>query len=177
MIGAANSWDGILQPGEEILWQGAPDGRFRLQWVDLATGAFGGLFAGFALFWMLMASQAGGFFWMFGLIHFAAGIGMMVARPVGSWWMRRHSFYSLSNRRAFIASDKPFKGRELKSWPIGPETRLELIEGKTDSVLFAHETVKRSRGNDYNRKIGFEGLQDGRKVLALMHAIQRGSEE
>lgn len=177
MIGAVNSWDGILQPGEKILWQGEPDRRFRIRWLDLVPGAFGGLFAGFALFWMLMASHAGGFFWMFGLIHFCVGISMMVARPVGSWWMRRHSFYSLSNRRAFIASDRPFRGRELKSWPIGPETEIELVEGATDSVLFARKLIKRPRDNSYTRKIGFEGIENGREVLALMSAIQRGSEE
>lgn len=173
MDGRDNSWDGILEPGEDILWQGQPDGGFRLIWFDIVPGAFGGLFALFSLFWMVMAGQAGGLFWMVGLIHFSVGIGLMVGRPVASWWMRRHSFYSLSNRRAFIASDYPFKGRVLKSWPITAESTISLSEGKTDTVLFATERRRRHKGGSYTVKIGFEGIHEGRKVLALLHAIQR----
>ena len=42
-----------------------------------ASALFGAAFAGFALFWMAMAAQAGGVFWMFGLIHFGVGVGLI----------------------------------------------------------------------------------------------------
>lgn len=167
-----NSWNGILEPGEEIIWQGQPDGAFRLIWFDAFTGLFGGAFAGFALVWMIMAAQAGGLFWMFGLLHFAVGVGLMIGRPVTSWWTRRHSFYSLSNRRAFIASDYPFRGRILQSWPITARAPLRLTEGRMDNIVFAEET-RRTKNGTRQVPIGFEGIHEGRKVLALMHAIQR----
>lgn len=167
-----NSWNGILEPGEEIIWQGQPDGTFRLAWVDLFTGIFGAFFAAFALFWMLMASVAGGFFWMFGLLHFAVGIGIMLGRPTLSWWMRRHSFYSLSTRRAFIASDYPLKGRVLQSWPIGPNFPVRLAEGRFDNVVFAEQAQKDRHGTRMV-PVGFDGITEGRTVLALIHGIQR----
>lgn len=175
-MSGADSWDGILEPGEHILWQGRPDTRFRLHWFDLVTGLFGFLFAAFAAFWMVMAAQAGGVFWMFGLIHFSAGIAIMAGRPAGSWWMRRHSFYSLSNRRAFIASDYPLKGRVLRFWEIGPGSPIEFVEAATQTVNFATEIRRGSKGATTTRKIGFEGIQDGRRVIGLMRAIQRGAE-
>lgn len=176
MTDRPNSWHGILDADEHILWQGQPDSGFRLEWVDLVAGVFGLIFAGFAAVWMLLASTAGGFFWMFGLIHFSVGIGIMVARPIGSWWMRRHSFYSLSNKRAFIASDFPFRGRTLKSWEIGPGSPVELVDTDPQTVLFAAQTHHTAKGRTTTRKIGFEGIHDGRKVIGLMRAIQRGAE-
>ncbi len=171
-MSTTNSWDGILEPGEEIIWQGQPDGTFRFVWFDAFTGIFGAAFAGFALFWMLMASAAGGGFWMFGLIHFAVGIGIMLGRPALSWWSRRHSFYSLSNRRAFIASDYPIRGRVLQSWPISRTFPMRLAEGRLDNVIFAEKPVQTKNGQ-HMRPIGFDGIREGRKVLALLQSVQR----
>jgi len=175
MTERANSWDGILDPDEHILWQGQPDARFRFGLTDLIMGLFGLAFAGFALFWMIMASRAGGFFWMFGQIHFAVGLGIAVGKPVGSWWMRRHSFYSLSNKRAFIASDFPVRGRQLRTWEIGPESPVQLIDGDPQTVNFATELRRTAKGGTITRTIGFEGIHDGRKVIGLIRAIQRGA--
>ena len=63
---APAGWEGILDTGETILWQGRPDGKIVLRPANTATFVFGLAFAGFALFWMIMASTAGGFFWAFG---------------------------------------------------------------------------------------------------------------
>lgn len=176
MTGSPDGWEGILEPGEQILWQGQPDPRFRLERGDVMPGIFGLVFAGFALVWMRMAAEGGGYFWMFGLIHFAAGLGIMGARPVGSWWMRRHSFYSLSSRRAFIASDFPLRGRMLRDWTIRQDSPIEFIDGDRQTVNFGYDTRRGARGTTSQRRIGFEGIHDGRKVIGLMRAIQRGAE-
>ncbi|WP_323040370.1 aspartate carbamoyltransferase catalytic subunit [Gemmobacter sp.] len=176
MTDRPNSWAGILDPDEHILWQGQPDTRFKLYWYDLVAAVFGLFFAGFAVVWMVMASFGGGYFWMFGLIHFAVGIGIMAGRPVGSWWMRRHSFYSLSNKRAFIASDYPFKGRVLRYWEIRHDSPVEFIDGDPQVVNFATEIRDGAKGRTTTRPVGFEGIHDGRKVIGLMRAIQRGAE-
>ncbi|MDR5653372.1 aspartate carbamoyltransferase catalytic subunit [Ruixingdingia sedimenti] len=162
-MGTATGWEGILEEGEVILWQGRPDGRFRLHRADAVAGLFGLFFSGFAVFWM------------FGLIHFSAGIGLMAARPVGSWWRRRHSFYSLSNRRAFIASNTPFRGRALRFWDIRPDSVLDLIGSAPQTVLFATEAKRGAKGTETTTRIGFEGIHDGRRVIGLMRDIQRGA--
>ena len=168
----ADGWDGLLDEGEEILWQGRPDGRFVFKPSMVFTTLFGLAFAGFALFWMIMASAAGGGFWMFGLIHFTVGIGVMVGPLIGSMWMRRHTWYTLTERRAFIARDLPVMGRSLKSYPITAETVIDYQQNALDSIYFASQT-KRTKNGTREVPIGFEQLDDGPQVLKLIRQIQR----
>jgi hypothetical protein len=168
-------WEGILEPGETILWQGQPDGRIAFRPVYIFPGLFGLAFSGFALFWMLMAAQSGGFFWMFGLLHFAAGIGVMLGGPVGGAWKRRRSFYTLTSRRAIIAGTSYFGTKSLNSYPITAATALEFEDnGALSTVTFHREHWRDSDGDSRSRDIGFEQIEDGRKVLALMRHVQGG---
>lgn len=56
-----SGWEGILADGEEILWQGRPSINMSNNSRRIPAMIFGLFFAGFALFWMVLASQAGGF--------------------------------------------------------------------------------------------------------------------
>ena len=100
-----------MAQGEEIIWQGHPVGGVSFKPAYIFTTVFGLFFAGFALFWMIMAAQAGGMFWAFGLIHFSVGIGIMLGPFVFLPYRNRHTWYSLSDHRAFIATDLPIQGR------------------------------------------------------------------
>lgn len=165
-------WAGILDDDENILWQGRPDGAVVWKIAHLFTGVFGLAFAGFALFWMVMASQAGGLLWMFGLIHFSVGLSIGIAPPFASAWARRHTWYTLTNRRAFIASDLPLRGRKLKSYPITDDTVLDYQAGDPATIHFAHE-MRRSKNGSRRRDIGFERIEDGAEVYALLRTVQR----
>jgi hypothetical protein len=173
-LNAPAGWEGILDPGEQILWQGRPDGQVAFKIGHLFTFIFGLFFAGFALFWMVMASQAGGFFWMFGLIHFTVGVAIGIAPPFYSAWKRRHTWYSLTDKRGFIATDTPFMGRKLASYPITADTTLGYISDTPATIHFAQET-RRSKNGTYQVDIGFERIDNGDKVYRLMRDIQRGT--
>jgi len=164
-------WQDILDAGERILWQGRPDGAVTLRGRNIMGLIFGLFFAGFALFWMVMAAQAGGGFWMFGLIHFSVGLGVIFSAVFWGAFKRRRSWYTLTDRRAIIASDLPLIGKRLKSWPITPESVLELQQGPPDTVNFAEKT-KRSKNGSYQVSIGFERVENGREVFRLMRDIQ-----
>ena len=108
------------------------------------------------------------------LPHFLVGAGMVWG---AIWWpsfRRRRSWYTLTDRRAFIATDLPIQGRRLQSWPINRGTRLELREGPPDSVFFATRK-KRGRNGTYTVPVGFERIPDGKQVLRLMRDIQKGA--
>lgn len=167
-------WEGILDKDVTILWQGQPDGAIVLGANSVITGLFGLMFAGFALFWMVMASLAGGYFWAFGLIHFAVGIAIMLSGPLAGAFIRRHSFYTLTDRRAFIAADMPLVGRRLKSYPITADTVLEFDDTPLASIFFASQT-RRGKNGPRQVPVGFERIPDGRAVLAQMRGIQKGS--
>jgi len=176
MSDTPSSWRGILDKGEDILWQGRPNGALVWELKHLPTIAFGMLFAGFALFWMIMASSAGGGFWMFGLIHFSVGLGVAFGPPFWSAYKRRNSWYTLTNRRAIIATDLLGRGRSLKSYPIDPDTPITYVQGpQFDSVYFATETRRTGRsGRRRNRDVGFDRITDGTEITTLIRQVQRG---
>lgn len=171
-----SSWENILDPGERILWQGRPDGAvvFRIQ--NAVTFLFGLAFAGFAFFWMISAAQAGGAFWAFGLIHFTVGVGIAFGAVFWDAWRRRHTWYTLTDRRAFIATDIPLRGRRLRSYPIGADTALNYDAATPATIHFAHE-YRRTKNGSTRRDIGFERIEDGREVYARLRAIQRGEHQ
>lgn len=170
----SSSWDNILDPGEEILWQGQPDTRVSWRFRDYGTLLFGLVFAGFALFWMIMASQAPGAFWMFGLIHFFVGLSVAVGPVFWSAWRRRHTWYTLTSARAFIATDLPLRGRKLKSWPITKNTPLSLDETSPGSAWFAEE-LRRGKNRTYSVDIGFERIENAAKIYQMLRNVQRNS--
>ena len=171
-----SGWEGILDPGEKILWQGGPDPSIVLSPGSVATFLFGLAFAGFALFWMIMASLGGGFFWMFGLLHFGVGVSIASGGIVWPAWRRRHSWYTLTDKRAFIATDMPITGRKLKSYPITTETVLEF-DARDPASIYFHSDYKRTKNGSREVRIGFERIAEGKHVYDLMRSVQRGTRE
>ncbi len=171
-----SGWEGILDEDEEVLWQGRPDNRIVFRMVYLLSGALGLFFAGFAVVWMVMVAQTGGFAWMFGLIHFSVGLAIGIGPPLWSAWTRRHTWYTLTDRRAFIATDLPLRGRRLKSYPIDDDTVLDYRDGDPPTVYFAHE-MRRTKNGSRRVDIGFERIADGQEVYRLMRQVQRGQDK
>lgn len=170
-----DGWAHYLDPDERIIWQGRPDGGFHMKPKNFILAAFGVFFAGFAAFWMVMASSAGGGFWAFGLIHFSVGVGVVFSAIYWNTFKRRRSWYAVSNRRAFIASEMPFRGRRLRSWPIDNQVPLELDEGAFSNVWFAKETRRSKKSGTQTVRIGFERLPEGRDVYRILRDVQRGA--
>ncbi|MGJ8610326.1 MAG: aspartate carbamoyltransferase catalytic subunit [Octadecabacter sp.] len=171
-----SAWSDILSGDERILWQGRPDQAFHLGVSGILGAVFGGFFAGFALFWMSKAMDAGGSFWMFGLIHFSVGIVLILTALFGDTFTRRHTWYTLSTERAFIATNKPIIGRKLKSYPITTSVPLEHVIGPPDSLHFATVT-KRTKNGSRTVPVGFKRIEDGKTVYALLRDIQKGHYE
>lgn len=171
-----SAWDGILDDGEEILWQGQPDPSFDLKPRQFGLALFGIMFAGFALFWMIMAARSGGSMWAFGLIHFFVGVALAIGPQLFSAYRRRNTWYTLTDRRAFIATEFAVAGKKLKSFPINQDTRLDFIDETPATIHFA-ETIQRSKNGSYRVPVGFERIEDGREVYRLVRDIQSTAEE
>lgn len=167
-----SGWEGLLDPGETILWQGRPDQRFHLSFDKLPIAVFGLFFTGFALFWMLGAAMGGGNFWMFGLIHFSVGAYMTGNALAGEALRHRATWYTLTDRRAFIATRTLTKGRQLQSFPIDKDTVFDYRAGPLATIYFNQQTRRGNKGSSYTVDIGFERIAEGDSVLALMRQIQ-----
>lgn len=160
-------WEGIMQPGESILWRGRPIARPRVLRVALNM-AFGVMFASFALFWMVMAAQGGGIFWMFGLGFFFVGAGL-VAKPLLDERMRlRDTFFTLSDRAAYIARRHWLRGRLLDTYPIRPDMMISLWgDAVQGDVIFAKRVVSGENGTR-EEPIGFMDIEGAPEVFAQM---------
>jgi len=176
----ASGWDGILDADEKILWQGQPDGRFRLRPKNIAVSVFGIFFLGGSMFWVVMAQsavpQAGGanlLFLLFSLPFILIGLYMVI----GIHWFdalgRRKTHYTLTSKRTFIATE--FLGKRLKSYPIDADTALDFRPAKADrsgSIFFATE-IRRRKNGTYRQAIGFELIPDADKVYQLIRGVQK----
>ncbi|MEM9196312.1 MAG: aspartate carbamoyltransferase catalytic subunit [Pseudomonadota bacterium] len=169
----SQGWASYLDEGEEILWQDRPDPGFHMTQEDYALAGFGLVFACFAAVWMFAAASSGSIFWVFGSIHFLVGLGLFVGGVYWNTYRRQHSWYALSSRRAFIATDLPWRGRRLKYWPITADSPIKLDFGPPDSVWFAIE-MQRGRSRMHEVPIGFERIPDGRAVVRLIRRVQEG---
>ena len=167
-------WDGILDEGEVILWQGRPVSGLSFHGIDIISTLMGLFFMGFSLFWMSMAasiamgfgkSDFGGIlpfiFPLFGLPFFFIGFYNAIGHILWDAYLRSKTHYTLSSKRAYIALDHPTQGKTLKNYPIDANTDVILKVGPPDSVWFA------------GKRIGFARIEDGRAVLKLMRQIQK----
>lgn len=175
-----DSWQDILDPGETILWQGRPDPRPHWAALSLHRAASGLVVTLIALFWIGVASRItseGDFpapfhlFPLFGLPFLAVGLYQLAGHVLWEAYRRAHTWYTLSDRRAFIATDMPLRGKSLRSYPITPDTILTFDDSDLASIGFAFEPVPMKRTTRM-RGVGFERIADGRTVYALLRGVQ-----
>lgn len=171
-----DGWEGILDQDERILWQGRPDGGIVLGAANMSTVVFGLIFTAFSVHWMYNAAQSGDAFWMFGLLHFSAGLAFALGPILGGAYIRRHTWYTLTDQRAIVAKDLPLKGRTLNSYRIFGDTHISFEEGGLSTIHFAEET-RYDEGSKTTSPIGFERIPDGREVYRLIRDIQKAQLE
>jgi len=188
-MSAGSGWDGILQDGEVILWQGQPDTALR--WGDLVSPqtAFGAVFSAFSLFWMgsafVMVSGSGApgafvLFPLFGLPFLAIGLYMVGGRVWIDALRRAGTWYTLTDRTAFVAT--AFLGRKtLDSYPLAEMPHITLDDGDPGSVLFgggrpvrgsAHR-IEWSAAEAAGKPTGFRHIREARRVYGMMRDARR----
>jgi hypothetical protein len=176
------SWDAYLQPGERILWEGAPmpgiRNRPRLVFLSLFGVPFlvfglGGTAVG--LRHVVWLGEIG-----VGLITLALGLVFLIfgyALVFGQWTeaaqAHRTTRYALSSRCAYVA--RKSANRSLESYPILPATALELEHcSGYDNLWFHVRSETDSDGGITTTRIGFEGIREGTDVYRLMRGLQAG---
>ena len=148
----ANGWDGLLAPGETVLWQGQPIPG--IAWVGLmsADAIFGAVITLFSLFWLgfsaILITTMGTpavfmIFPLVGLPFLAIGLYMLFGRLFVDAARRRGTWYTVTDQRAFIAEDALGR-RSLQSYPIIDMRELSLIDDMPGDVRFGQISASRS---------------------------------
>lgn len=174
-----HGWAGILTPGERILWRGRPDGAIAWDAFRPGRALFGLAITGFAALWTagaLAAAPPGAFVLIplaAGLFFFGLGLRHAGLHLVWDAYRRRHSWYTLTDRRAIIATE--ILGRKrLASYPITLDSPLTLAEGNPGDIWFA-TTWRNTKSGSRRQRIGFERVAEPRMVYDLMRQVQRGT--
>lgn len=176
----ADRWEDYFEPGETLIWEGAPQGRARPTPGMIAAAVFGlpfllaglgisigGLFFGVGadLGW----GTAGGLFmFLFGLPFIGVGAGLVLA----PWYMQarahRNVRYALTDRRAYIASQ--WWNRTMEVLTIAPDSPVTIDAGR--SVFFHTIVGTDSDGDRTTERKGFENVADAMEVYRLIRDIQ-----
>lgn len=177
------SWATYLDEDETLLWEGAPGRGIRVRPANIVMSLFGVFFFGFAVFWTYMAGSMGGSddplggaFALFGLPFVAVGAYLLIGQYFWDAYERSRTRYALSSHRAFVA--KQTFGRQLRTFPIRPETEIELQPGPEGSIYFAKEVTyggKHGRTR-HEKKHGFEFIADADAVYRLIRDVKRGKQ-
>ena len=172
-------WDGILRPGERILWQGAAQSGEPYRQASPAQ-----LIAGFAIIVIYalysfrfadIAENRGEAL----ILHAISGTVIAVflihifGKPMLDAYKVRRRFYTLTSRRAFIGST-PFGRRTLEEWPVNRAMAIEREDGLLRHVHFAGGSF-RTRWDKDIEKIGFRNIPDAAHVHSLMLQVQEGT--
>ena len=175
-------WQTYLQPGEILLWQGAPlpgiRNKARLTFLTifgipfLLIGIFGTLASLHLVFWK---SQIGLGLFLLAIALILGGLGVIMVfwQWVDAARAHRTIRYSISSRCAYVAIIGAKQRIDTYLILANSETSLEHRNGYDN--LWLHLRHERdSDGAPTTTKIGFEGIADGLTPYKLIRRIQAG---
>lgn len=176
-----SGWETYFEPGESLLWEGAPSPKVRVSPKMIFFAIFGLPFAGAGLFIMLDGFGMlldgfpdlfiGIFMIVFSLPFTAVGLGLSVGPSYKARMAHRKVRYAVSDRAAYIATR--WWGRKMQSYPIEADTALVFEEGDVSNIWFHSETYRDRDGDSHNAKIGFENIEQGAAVYRMLRGIQQ----
>ncbi|WP_095588364.1 hypothetical protein [Actibacterium ureilyticum] len=170
-----DEWAGILWEGEEILWQGQPDGGIYIHPSRWAAFGIGACFSAIGVVLFVIAiSGAEPVIFLFAVLW--TGISGYLAFSQSYWpaHKRRHTFYTLTNRRAILGIALPRRRRTLKTYEITAESDYDYVPGPLGSIIFDY-VDEGVTVNDVPQKFaaGFMRFADADRVWPMIQRLQQ----
>lgn len=125
-----------LATGEQLLWSGRPRQGVFLRLSDALVIPFSLAWAGFAVFWTVMASSSGGAFGLFGIPFVIVGAYIVVGRFFADAAARARTIYAVTDRRLLVV--RTGARRRVQSVDLANLGSLELKEqaGGRATIVF-----------------------------------------
>jgi hypothetical protein len=167
-------WAPVLQPGERLLWEGAPAAGARLRRRDALLVPLSLAWAGFAVFFEVKAALLGApwLLLMIGGGVIAAAVYYVGGRFVVDSRRRARTRYALTDRRAIVAVGGP-RGR-VRAVAVDAATRVDYRAGEEATILFAPPPPADPAAKP-PAPLAFEFIADGERVRDLVRAVQAGA--
>lgn len=175
-MSADDEWKGILREGERILWQGQPDGGFFIHRSRFFALFVSILFILISVVFLIAAfglEEPRKLGFMFIVIF--AGFSLYQLLRIALWptYKRRHTFYTLTNRRAILGIAIPGCWRTLKYFEITAHEEYKYNPGKFGSIVFAYEGDAEAEDEPGAYAAGFMRFAEADKVWPMIQQLQQ----
>ena len=161
-----------LLPGERILWNGRPPTGFLFRKTDLFLLPFSLMWAGFAVFWEVMAWKSGAppFFLVFGGMFVVMGVFFVGGRFFYDMRLRANTVYAITEGRALILNGVRRRALTALALSTLSQIHLELLDDGRGTITFGPV----SPIGPVVRNPGFPGT--GRAVAPVFERIENAAE-
>lgn len=136
--------DKVLDPNEKVLWESKPE------FLPFVLGSSIGVTV-FSIFWMILlipfivlaihdilfGSRVWGIF-MFLMPHFWLGLGMLFGVPIYKFFVYKHTYYAITDKRAILQTG--IIGRDFELVDFDQVTNIEVDVGVFDKILGTKDT-------------------------------------
>ena len=180
----SKGWSEYFYDGEKLLWEGRPDTRiFLMSLGDKYRLILAVLWVYFLIYFYNESFDEGAFV----LVRFFQGLPLWVLAlfilgvfyfTIGRWfvdsYVRRHTVYAISNKRAFIAKSA-FGQKKLDHIPILPTMKIDMAQGDIGSITFLEKKSIFKNWNKWGVEDGsftFRGLHEPEKVYTVVEKLQ-----
>jgi hypothetical protein len=180
-----SSWRDYFQPGETLVWQGAPKpgshglakivalALFGLPFLVLGIGI---CITGLGMLYGVQGWQDAGlglFFTTFGVPFAGVGAVLVFGQAYAAHQAHRKIRYALSARAAYVA--KSWWTRSIEAYPILRSTPTGLEKGRWANTVWFHVRSEKDQDGDRSTtRVAFDNIVDGESVFRLICAIQTG---
>jgi hypothetical protein len=166
-------WAAALEPGERLLWEGAPATGARLRRRDALMVPLSLAWAGFAVFFEVKAALTGApwLLLMIGGAVVAGAVYFVGGRFLLDSWRRGRTRYALTDRRAMVAVGGP-RG-QARSMAIDASTKVEYRPGEEAMIILAPPPPADPEAKK-PAPLAFEFIAGGERVRDLIRAVQEG---
>ncbi len=168
-----------LHPDEALLWTGQPytTRKFRPNPLVVVFMLF---WFGFAVFWTVTASAAGGFFGLFGIPFLLIGGYMLYTLFIGQKKQLSATVYAVTDRRAIILyTDRRGTGCTEFLFSRLSNITMDEVDGTTGTIRFLPDTpyydpayssrrARRSVSSDYELRTAFLSIDRVQEVYRLI---------
>lgn len=136
-----------LNPGETLLWTGAPPTGVIFRASDIFLIPFSLIWCSFAVFWVFMAARGGGIFALFGVPFVLVGFMLVFGRFIVDARQRANTVYGLTQHRIIIKSG--ILSKSVQSINIKTLSNIELTEKNdgTGTILLGPRSPYMMRDN------------------------------
>jgi hypothetical protein len=164
-------WAAALEPGERLLWEGAPATGARLRRRDALMAPLSLAWAGFAVFFEVKAALTGAP-WILLMMGGAVVVGAVYfvgGRFLWDSWKRGRTRYALTDRRAIVAVGGP--RAPVRSMAIDASTTVEFRPGEEAMIILTPPPPADPEAKK-PAPLAFEFIAGGERVRDLIRAAQ-----